>query len=286
MAVFFMVKLIETPRDGFQGLSQMIPTSDKVNYINNLLKVGFDAIDVGSFVSNKAIPQMADTADIIHNLDWSSSKSKLMVLVANEKGAELAAGFSEISQIIYPFSISPTFLKKNINSDFKKSEKVIDRILNISIQKNKESIIYLAMGFGNPFDDPWSIDLIHEWVDKLVSKGVHIIPISDITGESTASNITTVYSSLINAFPEIEFGFHLHAKADDWLDKVNAAYEAGCRRFDSVLGGMGGCPMTGYELLSNLDTENLISFLENKNEKLDINKKQLLDAKKSLKRLL
>ena len=260
-----MIKIIETVRDGFQGIQTVIPTSKKLEYINALLKVGFDAIDVGSFVSEKAVPQMADTAEVIKGLDLSQTKSKIMVLVGNQKGAQKAAEFDTIDQIIYPFSISPTFLKKNINADFEKSEAIMDDIIEICEKNNKEAIIYLAMAFGNPYGDSWGLDVIHQWVEKIIQKGVKTIPLSDITGESTPEKISRVYHSLIIKYPNIEFGFHLHARTDDWLEKIEAAYNAGYRRFDSVLGGLGGCPMTGYELLSNLDTKNVLHFLNKKN---------------------
>ncbi len=270
-----MIKIIETVRDGFQGLKTLIPTAKKAAYINALLKVGFDAIDVGSFVSEKAVPQMADTAEVIDSLDLANTKSRLMVLVANQKGAEKAASIEQIDQIIYPFSISPTFLQKNINADFKKSEVVLDDIIKICENNNKEPIIYLAMAFGNPYGDAWSLDIIHKWVDKLVQKGIKTIPLSDITGESTAQKIRAVYSFLIPEYSQIEFGFHLHSKHDNWIEKIEAAYESGCRRFDSVLGGLGGCPMTGYELLSNLDTNNLLSYLDMNSIEAEINREQL-----------
>lgn len=285
-AFFIMVKIIETPRDGFQGLKQIIPTPDKIKYINALLKVGFDTIDIGSIVSSVSVPQMADTADLINRVDLSDSNSKLMVLVANMKGAMQAANFEVIDELAFPFSISTTFLKKNIKSDFEKSEKLIQEILNLSLRKNKDLIVYIAMGFGNPYGDHWDLDLIHEWVDKFVEFGIQTIPLSDITGESDSTQITEVYKSLKRSYPDVEFGLHLHAKADDYIEKVKAAYDAGCRRFDSVLGGIGGCPMTGYELLANLNTMDLIKFLEDENESLNIDRKQLLKSEELLKKLL
>jgi len=239
-----------------------------------LLKVGFDAIDVGSFVSEKAVPQMADTAEVIRNLDLSSTKSKIMVLVGNEKGAITAAGFEQIDQLIYPFSISETFLKKNINADFKKAENDLDDIVNICNKHHKELVVYLTMGFGNPYGDSWSLEIIHQWIEKLIAKGVKIIPLSDITGESTPQKIKEVYTSIIPAYPDVEFGFHLHSSKDTWFEKVDAAYNSGVERFDTVIGGMGGCPMTGYELLSNLNTNNLYSYFEDKNIETQINKDQ------------
>lgn len=281
-----MVKIIESPRDGFQGLKQIIPTPEKIKYINALLKVGFDTIDIGSIVSPVSVPQMADTADLINKVDLSDSNSKLMVLVANMKGARQAADFEMIDELAFPFSISPTFLKKNINSSFEKSEKLIQEILSLSLRKNKELMVFIAMGFGNPYGDDWNLDLVHEWVEKFVLMGINTIPLSDITGESSPSQIAEVYSSLIRSYPEVEFGFHLHAKTDDYFEKLKAAYDAGCRRFDSVLGGIGGCPMTGYELLANLNTMDLIQFLDSENESLNIDKQQLLKSEKLLKSLL
>lgn len=280
-----MIKIIETVRDGFQGLKTFIPTPKKVEYMNALLKVGFDAIDVGSFVSERVVPQMADTADVIKGLDVSATNSKLMVLVANKEGALKAANIDKIDQVIYPFSISPTFLQKNINADFQKSEAIMDDIINICEKNNKEPIIYLAMAFGNPYGDEWSIDIIHEWVEKLIRKGVKTIPLSDITGESTPEKIKQVYSSLIPLYPSIEFGFHLHSKPDDWHEKIEASYDSGCRRFDTVLGGLGGCPMTAYELLSNLDTANFLSYLNKQNIETKINREQLKECNTLIKNL-
>lgn len=269
-----MIKIIETARDGFQGLKPFIPTAKKIEYINALLKVGFDAIDVGSFVSEKAVPQMADTAEVIRNLDLSCTLSKIMVLVGNEKGAKTAAGFEQVNQLIYPFSISETFLKKNINVNFQKVENDLDHIVNLCNKHNKELVVYLTMGFGNPYGDPWNLEIIHHFIERLIVKGVKIIPLSDITGESTSQNIKEVYTSIIPTYPDIEFGFHLHSSKNTWFEKVDAAYNSGVERFDTVIGGIGGCPMTGYELLSNLNTSNLYSYLMDKNIETQINKDQ------------
>ncbi len=268
------IKIIETVRDGLQGIEATIPTEKKIKYINSLLKVGFDAIDVGSFVSSKSIPQMADTAEVIQGLDLSDYHSKLMVLVANKKGAEKAVDFNLIDQIIYPFSISETFLKKNINADFIQAEKHLDDVINICERHKKEAVVYLAMAFGNPYQDLWNLEIIHLWVEKLIEKGVRIIPLSDITGESNPEKIKAVYTSLTSKYPKVEFGFHLHTNKDGWYEKVDAAYKSGCKRFDSVIGGLGGCPMTGYELLSNLDTTDLFSYLEKNSIDTRINKTQ------------
>jgi len=269
-----MIKIIETVRDGFQGLKPFLSTAKKIECINALLKVGFDAIDVGSFVSEKAVPQMTDTAEVIRNLNLSNTRSKIMVLVGNEKGAKIAAGFKQIDQLIYPFSISETFLNKNINADFQKAEHDLDDIVNICNKRNKELVVYLTMGFGNPYGDPWNLEIIHHFIERLIVKGVKIIPLSDITGESTPQKIKEVYTSIIPAYPDIEFGFHLHSSKDTWFEKVDAAFNSGVERFDTVIGGMGGCPMTGYELLSNLNTTNLYSYLRDKNIETQINKDQ------------
>ncbi len=258
------IKIIETVRDGLQGLETIVPTFKKIEYINAILKVNFNAVDIGSFVSAKAIPQMADTEEVLNQLNLSETKSKLMVLVANGKGAVKAANYETIDQIIFPFSISETFLKKNINADFKKAERILDEVINVCDKNKKEPIIYLSMTFGNPYQDPWNLDVIHFWTEKLINKGVGIIPFSDITGESSPEIIKEVYASIIPAYPEIEFGFHLHTKPNDWYEKLDAAYQSNCRRFDGVMGGMGGCPMTGYELLANLNTHKLIGYFDKK----------------------
>ncbi len=265
------IKIIETVRDGLQGLETMVSTSRKVEYINALLKLNFDAVDIGSFVSAKAIPQMADTDQVIKKLDLSDIKSKLMVLVANKKGAIKAAEYEIIDQIIFPFSISETFLKKNINADFKKAEHILDEVINVCDKNKKEPIIYLSMTFGNPYQDPWNLDVIHFWTERLINKGIGIIPFSDITGESSPEIIREVYSSVIPSYPDTEFGFHLHTKPNDWYEKLDAAYQANCKRFDGVLGGLGGCPMTGYELLSNLDTRKLIEYFDKKKIQTGLN---------------
>ena len=265
------LKIIESPRDGIQGLKKFIPTKIKADYINSILRIGFDEIDIGSFVSQKAIPQLSDTAEVIKLLDFVNSISKLLVLVANKKGGEEASEFDEINSLIFPFSISPTFLKYNINSNFSNSFKTIYELKNICEKRKKSLIVYIAMAFGNPYGDPWNIDIIFEWAEKLNNIGIKIIPFSDILGNSTPSRIQEVFSSVIKEFPEIEFGFHLHSKPDDWIEKIESAYESGCRRFDTVIGGLGGCPMTGKELLGNLNTLNFINFLNKKNIPHNIN---------------
>ena len=256
------MKIIESPRDGFQGIKDFIPTKVKIEYINLLLHAGFDTVEVGSFVSEKAIPQMRDTAEVLGGLDLTRTTSKIMVLAGNSKGAQPAAEFSQVDDIIYPFSVSPTFLRKNINSDFEKSKTEINKILEICFKYNKRLIVYLTMGFGNPYGDPWSPGIVEEWTGYLYNLGQRIIPLSDILGNVTPEIITSVYSRLIKSFPDVEFGIHLHAHPGIYYDKVDAAYKCGVRRFDSVVGGIGGCPMADDELVGNLNTFDLIEYCE------------------------
>ncbi|MBI9036490.1 MAG: hypothetical protein JEY97_00035 [Bacteroidales bacterium] len=280
------LKIIESPRDGIQGLKNFIPTKIKADYINSILKIGFDAVDIGSFVSEKAIPQLSDTAQVIKLLNLTHTKSKLLVLVANKKGGEEASEFDEISSLIFPFSISPTFLKYNINSNFHNSFKTIYELKNICEKRKKNLIVYIAMGFGNPYGDPWNFDIIFEWVEKLIDIGIKTIPFSDILGNSIPSQIHEVFSFVIKEFPEIEFGFHLHSKPDDWIEKIESAYSSGCKRFDTVIGGLGGCPMTGKELLGNLNTLNFVNFLNKNNIPHKINFALLKDAVEKSKTII
>ncbi|MFC2110982.1 hydroxymethylglutaryl-CoA lyase [Bacteroidota bacterium] len=274
-----MIKIVETPRDGIQGIKEFIPTDLKIDYINSLLNVGFDTVEVGSFVSIESIPQLSDTEEVLNSLDLTDSKSKLMVLAANVKGAKTASSFENIDYILYPFSASESFLKRNINSNFDKSKKTIEEFQNISTKQNKELVVYITMGFGNPYGDKWHPEIICKWVEFLKNLEIGIIPLSDITGESTPEKITAVYSLLNKEFTDIEFGFHLHTDKKSWNEKVDAAYQNGCRRFDTVLGGMGGCPMTGYELLANLDTFDLLDYCTENNIETKLDKSKLEEAK-------
>jgi hydroxymethylglutaryl-CoA lyase len=268
------MKILETPRDAIQGLNTFIPTTKKIETLNALLKVGFDIVDVGSFVSDKAIPQFRDMREVLEKIDLSDSKSDIFILVANGKGGEIASSFEKIDIIGFPFSTSPTFLKRNINSGFEKSEKIIDRLLDIAVKTDKKLFIYLSMAFGNPYGDSDSPDLIYEWTEKLVSEGISTISLSDITGVATPDQIAEIYSNLTTDFPGTEFGIHLHVKGDDWYSKIDAAYKNGCKVFDGVINGLGGCPMTGYELLGNLPTGNLIEYAQKNNipVKIDMEK--------------
>jgi hydroxymethylglutaryl-CoA lyase len=255
------VKIIECPRDAMQGIkSHFIPTEKKALYINTLLNVGFDTIDFGSFVSPKAIPQMRDTAAVLAKLDLTKTKSKLLAIIANVRGAKDAAQFEEIDYLGYPFSISENFQMRNTHKTIAESITALDEILSIADKSKKEVVAYLSMGFGNPYGDPWNVDIVGEWTEKLSKMGVQILSLSDTIGSSTPAVIKYLFSNLIPAYSEIEFGAHLHTTPDKWHEKVNAAFNAGCHRFDGAIKGYGGCPMAKDELTGNMPTEKLISY--------------------------
>ncbi|MAD97377.1 MAG: hydroxymethylglutaryl-CoA lyase [Flavobacteriaceae bacterium] len=255
------VKLIECPRDAMQGIkSHFIPTEKKALYINSLLKVGFDTIDFGSFVSPKAIPQMRDTAEVLAKLDLSTTQSKLLAIIANVRGANDAAQFEEIDYLGYPFSISENFQMRNTHRTIEESLVILDDILNIADRSNKKVVAYLSMGFGNPYGDPWNVDIVGSWTEKLASMGVQILSLSDTIGSSTPEVISYLFSNLIPKYPEIEFGAHLHTTPNSWFEKVEAAYKSGCMRFDGAIKGYGGCPMAKDELTGNMPTEKLVSY--------------------------
>lgn len=255
------VKLIECPRDAMQGIkSHFIPTVAKAQYINALLRVGFDTIDFGSFVSPKAIPQMRDTAQVLSKLDLSKTESKLLAIVANVRGAEDASKFEEINYLGYPFSISENFQMRNTGKTISESIIALNEILSIASKTNKEVVAYLSMGFGNPYGDPWNVEIVSEWTEKLVQMGVKIISLSDTIGSSTPDIIAYLFSNLIPLYPAIEFGAHLHTTPTTWFEKVDAAYKAGCNRFDGAIKGYGGCPMAKDELTGNMPTEKLVSY--------------------------
>jgi len=255
------VKLIECPRDAMQGIkSHFISTEAKTQYINALLRVGFDTIDFGSFVSPKAIPQMRDTAEVLTKLDLSKTESKLLAIVANIRGAEDASKFEEIDYLGYPFSISENFQMRNTGKTMKQSIVILDELLNISIKTNKEVVAYLSMGFGNPYGDPWNVEIVSNWTEKLSEMGVKIVSLSDTVGSSTPIIIDYLFSNLISAYPKIEFGAHLHTTPTTWFEKVDAAYKAGCNRFDGTIKGYGGCPMAKDDLTGNMPTEKLITY--------------------------
>ncbi|MBT3750514.1 MAG: hydroxymethylglutaryl-CoA lyase [Bacteroidetes bacterium] len=241
---FSSIKIIETPRDGMQGIDQLIPTRKKIEYINLLLKCGFDTVEVGSFVSPKAIPQMADTAEVLDKIDLTNTKSKIAVLVANLKGGQLAVEFDQVNEIFYPFSTSPTFLRKNLNTNLPDAERTIDRLQNLCVVKNKELVAFISLAFGDPYGDPWNTDLVNEWTEKLVSKGIKRIPLADTIGNVSPDLIELVCKAVIPNFQGIEFGLHTHALPGKGMRKINAAWRSGIRRFDTVINGLGGCPMT------------------------------------------
>jgi hydroxymethylglutaryl-CoA lyase len=244
-----------------QGIkSHFIPTEKKALYINTLLNVGFDTIDFGSFVSPKAIPQMRDTAAVLAKLELSKTDSKLLAIIANVRGAEDAAQFEEINYLGYPFSISENFQMRNTHKTIAESIAALDEILNIADKSKKEVVAYLSMGFGNPYGDPWNVDIVGEWTEKLSKMGVKILSLSDTIGSSTPEVIAYLFSNLIPAYSAIEFGAHLHTTPDKWHEKVNAAFKAGCNRFDGAIKGYGGCPMAKDELTGNMPTEKLLSY--------------------------
>ena len=254
------VKIIECPRDAMQGIKTIIPTEVKVNYLQSLLDCGFDTLDFGSFVSPKAIPQMADTAQVLSQLDLSNTETKLLAIVANLRGAQTAAGFEAIRFIGYPFSISENFQMRNTHKTIDQSMIVLSEILFLAKQSGQKVVTYLSMGFGNPYGDPWSTEIVAQWTKTLVDLGCDIISLSDTVGSASPAVISELFSGLIPEFPHVEFGAHLHTTTDSWYDKVHAAYNAGCRRFDGAIQGFGGCPMAKDELTGNMPTEKLLNY--------------------------
>ena len=260
------VKIIECPRDAMQGIkSHFISTEKKASYINSLLKVGFDTIDFGSFVSPKAILQMRDTAAVLEKLELSKTQSKLLAIIANVRGANDAVQFEEIDYLGYPFSISENFQMRNTHKTIAESIETLEQILEIADKSKKEVVAYLSMGFGNPYGDPWNVDIVGNWTEKLSKMGVKILSLSDTIGSSTPKDITYLFSNLIPKYPEIEFGAHLHTTPDEWLEKVASAFKAGCNRFDGAIKGYGGCPMAKDELTGNMPTEKLLSYFRAEN---------------------
>lgn len=254
------VKIIECPRDAMQGIKMFIPTAAKITYIQSLLRVGFDTLDFGSFVSPKAIPQMQDTAEVLAGLDLSSTKTKLLAIIANTKGAEIASAHPEIQYLGYPFSISENFQMRNTHKTIAESLVTLSEILDIADRTNKEVVAYLSMGFGNPYGDPWNVDIVASWTEKLSAMGVKILSLSDTVGSSKREVIEYLFSNLIPKYPQIEFGAHLHTTPTQWFEKTDAAYKGGCRRFDGAIQGFGGCPMAKDDLTGNMPTEKLLSY--------------------------
>ena len=264
------MKIIECPRDAMQGISEFIPTSKKIAYINQLLKVGFDTIDFGSFVSPKAIPQLKDSAAVLKGLDLSVRSSKLLAIIANTRGAEDASLHPEINYLGYPFSISENFQMRNTHKTISQSIITLSEILETASKSNKEVVVYISMGFGNPYGDPWNVDIVGEWTERLSNMGVKIVSLSDTIGSSNPESIHYLFSKLIPKYTNIEFGAHLHTTTSTWFEKVDAAYKAGCKRFDGAIQGYGGCPMAKDELTGNMPTEKLLSyFTSQKNNSLN-----------------
>ena len=272
-------KLIECPRDAMQGLRDFIPTESKSNYINSLLKVGFDTIDFGSFVSPKAIPQLIDTAAVLAQLDLSNTNSKLLSIIANIRGAIDACNFEEIDYLGFPFSISETFQQRNTNSSINQSLIRVNEIQNLCVKHNKTMVVYISMAFGNPYGDIWAPEIAIEWTQKLANDfGIKVIALSDTTGVSNPENISQLFSSLIPEFPDLEIGAHLHTTPNTWEEKVHAAVTNGCTRFDAAIKGFGGCPMAADDLTGNMPTENLLSYFDENGENTDINSSAFEDS--------
>ena len=272
------IKLTESPRDAQQGLPYVISPEKRAAYINALMKVGFDVIDFGSFVSPKAIPQMADAGIVLSMVDKSISKTKLMAIVGNLRGGTEAAAQPKLDIIGFPYSTSETFLMRNIHADKSKADEIIDGLQTICNDNGKELRVFLSLAFGNPYNDPWNIDILSEHIGTLVRKGITTVTLADTIGIATAPLIGEVYSALLQRFPDMEFGLHLHTRPGEWYAKLSAAWNAGCRWYEGVISGVGGCPMTGYDLVGNLDTLSLVSFLQEKNAHHHLNTELLLNA--------
>jgi hydroxymethylglutaryl-CoA lyase len=264
--------LVECPRDAMQGWAHFIPTADKVKYLNKLLQVGFDVLDFGSFVSAKAIPQLADTKDVIPQLDLGNTRTKLLAIIANTRGAEEAVQYDEISYLGFPFSISETFQLRNTNKTIAQSLVQVEEMQQLCVQHNKELVIYISMGFGNPYGDPYNADVAINWVRKLTGLGIKTIAMSDTVGVAQPDNISYIFNSLIPEFKGVSIGAHFHSTVDKWQEKIEAAYNAGCTRYDSAMKGIGGCPMAEDELVGNLATENIVGWCDHTNIPLQIDK--------------
>lgn len=256
------IKLVECPRDAMQGWKNFIPTEDKIAYINQLLKVGFDTLDFGSFVSPKAIPQMADTKEVIEKLEIENTRTQLLAIIANTRGAREASDFHQITYLGYPFSISPTFQKRNANSSKDESLQTVKEIKAICDNNNMEPVIYISMAFGNPYGDEYNENIVLEWIEKLVGEGIGIVSLADTVGVANPSQIASLVKKVIETFPQIETGVHLHSTNLNWKEKIDAALQSGCRRFDGALKGVGGCPMAEDELVGNMNSELMIPYFE------------------------
>jgi hydroxymethylglutaryl-CoA lyase len=265
------IKIIECPRDAMQGIKDFIPTSEKVRYIQSLLSCGFDTLDFGSFVSPKAIPQMVDTAEVLSNLDLSETKTKLLAIVANVRGAEDAVSHPEIEYLGFPFSISENFQMRNTHKTIAQSVETLQEIFNLADASNKEVVTYISMGFGNPYGDPWNVEIVGEWTERLAEMGAKILSLSDTVGTSDPETISYLFSNLIPKYPTIEFGAHLHTTPTKWHEKIEAAHIAGCNRFDGAIQGFGGCPMAKDELTGNMPTEKMLSYFTSEKTDTGVN---------------
>ncbi|MDA9827111.1 hydroxymethylglutaryl-CoA lyase [Flavobacteriaceae bacterium] len=265
------IKIVECPRDAMQGIKQWIPSEIKLDYLQSVLSVGFDVVDFGSFVSKRAIPQMSDSAYIIDQLDLSNTTSKLLAIVANERGAFDACSHSSLSFLGFPFSISEIFQMRNTNKSINESFEELKKIKTISEKYSKNLVVYLSMGFGNPYGEPWNYEIVEKWIDKLSDLKIQVISLSDTIGTAVPDDIFRIFSNIIPKYTQVEFGAHFHTKPDDWFKKIDSAYRAGCKRFDGAIQGFGGCPMAKDELTGNLPTEKLISYFNTLNKKTSIN---------------
>ena len=272
------MKIIECPRDAMQGIKEFIPTNIKANYINSLLKIDFDTIDFGSFVSAKAIPQMADTAEVVRSLESGIGKTKLLAIVANQRGAEEALVFDQITYLGFPFSVSETFQQRNTNSSIEESLKRVEEIQSLCINKNKRLVIYISLAFGNPYNDLYDEDIVFNWVEKLVELDIEIISLADTVGVASPEQVYDMTSYLVESLPSTEIGVHLHSTFETWQQKLDAAAKAGCTRFDGALKGIGGCPMANDELVGNMNTEWMISYFEKNNIATGLNKEALAES--------
>lgn len=265
------IKIVECPRDAMQGIKQWIPSEIKLDYLQSVLSVGFDVVDFGSFVSKRAIPQMSDSAYIIDQLDLSNTTSKLLAIVANERGAFEACSHSSLSYLGFPFSISEIFQMRNTNKSISESFEELKKIKTISEKYSKNLVVYLSMGFGNPYGEPWNYEIVEKWIDKLSDLKIQVISLSDTIGTAVPDDIFNIFSNIVPRYTQVEFGAHFHTRPDDWFKKIDSAYRAGCKRFDGAIQGFGGCPMAKDELTGNLPTEKLISYFNSINKKPNIN---------------